>query len=626
MNILLVVAAGALLLWIATRVYPFWIARTFDENDSNPTPAERFADDKDFVKSPSHVVFAHHFASIAGAGPIVGPIIALAFGWTPAWLWIILGGIFYGAVHDMSSMFISVREGGRTIAEIARRTLGNFGYFLFVAFLLIVISLVNAIFLKLSAGALASMYPLQSLGLPSDQTLLQTVEKDGVLHGRIGGIATTSVIIMTLAAPVLGWLIRRRNVHGLPIFLIAGAVCVLGVIAGFYLPVTPPTIDIEIGSKAISLGPVEVWQLALAAYVFIACWIPVWMLLQPRDFMNVQLLYGGLILLLIGTMVAGVQGDHMQVEASAISSGSTVVGPVWPIMFITVACGAISGFHSLVATGTTVRQIPRESDCRRIGYNAMILESFLALLVLVTIGSQLGSAEYLAIVHPSEGRSNPILAFAIGCGRLFQHLGIPLAIGCVMGILVIEGFLVTTLDTAIRLARYLFEELWACILGSHGDAPTSKTEQPSRYATLSDAPRLFKNPAFNTTCAVGMMLLFAYSQDAYNALWPFFGAGNQLIGALALTTVAIWLLKRGKSYWFAAIPAMFMVVTAVGALAWLVKRQLANEGDPLRFIIVSAGVMLLGLAVGFVLIATLRVWQAVRAAVRTARPSAPGQN
>jgi carbon starvation protein len=586
MNILLVIGAGAALLVLASVVYPRWIARVFDENDANPTPADRFADGKDFVRSPSHVVFAHHFASIAGAGPIVGPIIALAYGWGPAWLWIIFGGIFYGAVHDMTSMFVSVREGGRTIAEIARRTLGNTGYFLFVAFLLLVISLVNAIFLKLSAAALSSMYPLEALGLDDGQTLLRTVTKDGVVMGKIGGIATTSVIIMTLAAPVLGLLIRKKLLPGLLIFTAASLVCIISVVVGFSFPVT--------------LSP-DVWMIVLACYVALACWVPVWLLLQPRDYMNVQLLYGGMILLVAGAVVAGAQGETMQLDTSSIEVGSATRGPVWPIMFITIACGAISGFHALVATGTTVRQIPRESDCRRIGYNAMILESFLALLVLVAVGSQMDLAHYQANMQSAGG---PIQTFAVGCGSLFTHLGIPMAIGCVLGILVIEGFLITTLDTAIRLARYLFEELWACLAGAQ---------------TIDEAsvPTVMRNPAFNTICAVGMMLLFAYSQEAYKALWPFFGAGNQLIGALALTTVSIWLLKRGKTCWFTAIPAVFMVATAVTALGWLVLEQLRKEGEPMRYVIVGAGTVLLALAVGFVLVATLRVVQACKAVRRS---------
>ena len=585
MNILIIVGIGGFLLWLATRIYPYWIGRVFGENDDNPPPSERFADGSDYVKTPTQVVFAHHFASIAGAGPIVGPIIALAYGWGPAWLWIVLGGIFYGAVHDMTAMFVSVREGGKTIAEIARRELGKFGYLLFVAFLLLVLSLVNAIFLKLSANALSSSYPLAALGLEDGQTMFRTVIQHGVSMARIGGIATTSVIIMTFISPMMGWLIHRRGVGTLPIFLIASVVCILSVGAGFRWPVSIVS---------------NTWMLVLAAYVCFACWIPVWIIIQPRDFMNVQILYGGLGLLVVGTLVAGIsggEGSAMQLPLSSIASGTVSKGPFWPIMFITIACGAISGFHSLVATGTTVKQIPRESDCRRVGYNAMILESFLALLVLVAVGSQMNTASYDANMSSSGG---VILTFAVGCGGLFSQLGIPMAIGCVLGILIIEGFLVTTLDTAVRLGRYLFEELWVCLAGGENGQP----------------PPIFRHHGFNTACTVGLMLLFTYSEKAYAALWPFFGAGNQLIGALTLTTVTMWLLRRGKrggKVWFAAIPAVFMVATAVSALGWLVAKKWADEsaGDE-RFIIVGTGILLLLLSGGFVLVAVSRVRGALR--------------
>jgi carbon starvation protein len=593
MNVLLIVGVGALLLFLASRTYPFWIARVFDQDDRAAPPAVRLADGRDYVATPTHVVFAHHFASIAGAGPILGPTLALAFGWGPAWLWIVLGGIFYGAVHDMSSMFVSVREGGRTIAEIARRTLGTGGYLLFVAFLLLVLSLVNAIFLKASAAALTSAYPLSLLGEGAEGFLKTfTDPDDGIVQGRIGGIATTSVIVMTLAAPLLGYLIIRRQIRAASAFMIAGAVCAAGVLLGFSHPVALDA---------------RTWMWVLAVYVFLACWAPVWLLLQPRDYMNVQLLYGGMALLLAGTIAAGLRGAQ---PVMAVESLGQTRQPLWPIMFITIACGAISGFHSLVATGTTVRQIPRESDCRRVGYNAMLLESLLALLVLTTVAGQIPHGEYMGIVYPESGAGNAILAFALGCGRLFSHLGIPLAVGCVLGILVIEGFLITTLDTAVRLGRYLFEELWSCLAAGRVPAP-------------------FRWSLFNTGCAVGMMLVFALSAKAFGALWPYFGSGNQLIGALALTTVTLWLIRRRKPFWFTAIPAAFMVVTAVAALLLTVHAEMGrSQAGEINAVVPAAGALLLGLAGGFVLVSAARIRGALREATRVepagVAPGGPG--
>jgi carbon starvation protein len=269
MNILLPVFAAAIVLALALRIYPRWIARVFSEDDANPVPAEQFADGRDFVKTRTHVVFGHHFATIAGAGPIVGPILALAFGWQPVWLWVVIGGIFFGAVHDMTAMFASLREGGRSIARIARDTLGPIGYLLTLAILIFVLSIVNAIFLNLSVTALTSAYPLESLGLGTDQRLLSTFDQNGTLMGRIGGIATTSVFVITGCAPVLGWLIRRHGLSTVAAYLLAAAVCVASIVLGFAAPV--------------SLSG-DTWRLLMTAYVFIACTLPVWLILQPRDF------------------------------------------------------------------------------------------------------------------------------------------------------------------------------------------------------------------------------------------------------------------------------------------------------------------------------------------------------
>jgi len=238
MNLLLPVVVAAACLLLAVRWYPRYIARVFREDDGNPPPSERFADGRDYVKSRSHVVFAHHFATIAGAGPIVGPTLALAFGWQPVWLWVVIGGIFFGAVHDMSAMFLSVRERGQTIAAIARRTLGPVGYVLNLIVLIFVLTIINAIFLNLSVTALTSTYPLEALGLAGDQTLLGTAVVDGVAHGRIGGIATTSVFLITLFAPVLGWLIRRERVSTASAYGVALVVCVLSVMVGFAWPMS----------------------------------------------------------------------------------------------------------------------------------------------------------------------------------------------------------------------------------------------------------------------------------------------------------------------------------------------------------------------------------------------------
>ena len=586
MNILLPVAVAVVLFVIALRFYPPYIARVFKEDDRNVPPCERFADGRDYVKSRPHVVFAQHFATIAGAGPIVGPTLALAFGWQPVWLWIVLGGIFFGAVHDMSSMFTSVREGGKTVGEIARRTLGPVGYLLNLLVLIFVLTIVNAIFLNLSVVALTSVYPLDALRLATDQSLLNTVVEDGVVKAKIGGIATTSVFVITAFAPLLGWLIRHDRISTRSAYVVAFVVCVGSVILGFWTPL---------------MFSGEVWRYMMTAYIFFACALPVWLILQPRDFTNVQILYGGVALLFVAVLMSGFGGATLQAPAIDRAAGELALkGTMWPILFITVACGAISGFHSIVASGTTVKQIPRESDCRRIGYGAMILESFLAVLVLVAVGSMLPQSEYMAVVYPAGAPSNPILGFALGTGRIINQAlpFIPVAISVVIGLLMVEGFVITTLDTAVRLCRYLLEEFW-------------------NFAFSGHAPAIARNAYVNTGIAVALMFFFSVS-GTIRQMWPIFGAGNQLMGALALITVSVWLAQRARKSLFAIVPAVFMVATTLAALVILVRTNLMESGN---VVLGAAASLLFVLAVGVVVVGVTRFTQAILSTVP--RPMEP---
>jgi carbon starvation protein len=580
-NLLWPVLVAAACLLLALRWYPHYIARVFKEDDRNVPPSERLADGVDYVKSRSQVVFAHHFATIAGAGPIVGPTLALAFGWQPVWLWVIVGGIFFGAVHDMSAMFISVRENGQTVAAIARKTLGPIGYVLNLLVLIFVLTIINAIFLNLSVTALTSVYPLASIGMDAGQTLLPMQDVGGVTHVRIGGIATTSVFLITLFAPLLGWLIRKDRLSTPMAYTLAFAVCVVSVVAGFMAP--------------ISLGG-DTWRIVMTIYVFVACGLPVWLVLQPRDFTNVQILYIGVALILVSVFVAGVAGTPLQAPALDMATGEAALrGGIWPVLFITVACGAISGFHSLVASGTTSKQIPRESDARRIGYGAMILESFFAVLVIVTVGSMLSQSEYLSIVYPPGVASNPILGFALATGRLI-HIAlpfVPIAVAVVLGILMLEGFVVTTLDSSVRLCRYLLTEFWYVVYSG----------EPPAWA---------RSPHLNSAFVVAAMFMFAIS-GTVRQMWPVFGAGNQLIGALSLITVTVWLLQRARQHLFVLVPAVFMVITTLAALYLQASLNLSGENPVLGY----TAVALLFLSVGVVVVGVTRFAQALQQRVPT---------
>ncbi len=565
MNVLLPVVVALGLFWLASRFYSRAIARILGEDPAHPTPAVRVNDGRDFVPTKRYVVFAHHFSAIAGAGPILGPTMAALYGYVPAWLWIVFGGIFIGAVHDFTALFICMREGGRSMAEVARRTLGTWGFNLFIAFTILMLVLVTASFLSATSISLTSLWPLDKIGAAEGETFLKTVVKDGVVMGRIGGIASTSVIIITLASPLLGWLIYKRRIPSVPAYGLAFAICFVSVIVGIWKPV--------------SLHP-EVWMVILSIYVLFAAGTPVWFILQPRDFINVQILYGGMALMVLSVILAGAGGLTLTAPQLNVEEGVKNLGFIWPMMFITIACGAISGFHSLVAGGTTGKQLSQETDARKVGYNAMLLESVLAVLVVVAIASTLSFADYKAIVWPTDPsvKSNPILGFSLAAGHLFERgLGVPVALGTVFGILLVEGFVVTTLDAAVRLNRYLFEELWTILFR----AP----------------PRLLRHYWVNSGLAVILMWVLAYS-NAFNRLWPIFATANQLLAALGLLAIAAWLLLRRKRTLFVLLPAVFMVVTTITSLIVLFRTYLEQGNYPLLvadvlLLLLSAGVIAL---------------------------------
>lgn len=548
MNIALamILSLGALLL--AYRLYGTRIARWLGVDGDRATPAVRCRDNVDYVPTRPMVLMGHHFASIAAAGPIVGPTLALIYGYLPTWLWIVIGVTFIGAVHDFSSLFVSVREEGKSIAEIARKTLGKTGFVFFICFAILLCILVCAAFLQLTAVSLTSLYPLSELNLAADQTLLNTVEENGVVKGVIGGIASTSVIVMTIVAPFIGYLLTRKNLGTVKASLLAFAVSVISVGIGFWIPVT--------------LGTHE-WMIIICGYCLIAGWIPVWIVLQPRDFTNVQLLYFGIIVMIAGIVGSGLAGVTVDAPAVNVSPDTfTALGLMWPFLFVTIACGSVSGAHALIATGTTSKQLASEKHAPMIGYGGMLMEALLGICVTLIILGGLGFAEYTHLVWPHDEfgnvrSGNAPLAFAAGVGKtLSVGLGIPAVFGTVFGILLLEGFLVTTIDTIIRLSRYLFEELWLTL--------------------IPNPPAVLRNKLVNTLIPVGAMAGLGFT-NAYTSIWPIFGTANQLLAALTLTAITAWLVQKSRPFWFAAVPAAFMCVTTLLSLGLLLQRYLEKQ-------------------------------------------------
>ncbi|HPA47635.1 MAG TPA: carbon starvation CstA family protein [bacterium] len=566
MNVLFFLAIPIVAFILASRLYARYIARVLGEDANHPTPATTINDGRDYVPTKRYVVFAHHFSAIAGAGPIIGPTMAALYGFMPAWLWVVIGGILIGAVHDFTTMFISLREKGKSIAEVARTTLGKTGFNLMISFTIMMLLLVCSSFLSATAISLTSLWPLSKLGIEGTDSILKTVTTDGVVYGRIGGIASTSVIIITLCAPFLGWLIYRKGIRTIYAYLLASTICVVSVLLGIAYPV--------------SLQPFH-WMIIISIYVLFASGTPVWVILQPRDFINVQILYGGIILMVVSLLSVGFGGVSISLPHFNLAEGANSLGMIWPMMFITIACGAISGFHSLVGGGTTCKQLRIETDARKIGFNSMLLESLLAVCVLLALGVGLSLADYKSIVWPSDPlvKSNPILGFSLAAGHLFnQGLGISISLGTIFGILLVEGFVVTTLDAAVRLNRYLFEELWVILF-----------EKPKPFLT---------NYWFNSLLTVCFMFILAYS-NAFSVLWPIFGAANQLLAALALITVASWLVIRGKKYFFALYPALFMLATTMTALVFLLMNYIRKD----NYILLVVDLLLVMLSIGVVVLA-----------------------
>ncbi len=389
MNVLVFLALAVLAFYLASRIYARWVARALGEDPKHPTPAVQFNDGRDYVPTKRYVVFAHHFSAIAGAGPILGPTMALLYGFMPAWLWVVFGGIFIGAVHDFTTLFISMREGGKSMAEVARRTLGPTGFNLFIAFTIVMIVLVTSSFLSATAISLTCLWPLDKIDAGGSAGFLKTTIQNGVTMGRIGGIASMSVIVITLCSPLLGWLMYKRHLKTLYAYILASAICVASVLLGMAFPV--------------SLTP-TLWMVIISVYVLFASGTPVWLILQPRDFINVQILYAGILLMVVSLLSGGASGLAVTVPSFNLSEGVQHLGFIWPMMFITIACGAISGFHSLVAGGTTGKQLCAETDARKVGYNGMLLESLLAVCVLLAIGGAMNFADYKA----SSGRRIPL--------------------------------------------------------------------------------------------------------------------------------------------------------------------------------------------------------------------------
>ncbi|MBS3933645.1 MAG: carbon starvation protein A [Truepera sp.] len=464
------------------------------------TPAHTLRDDVDYVPTPLPIVLGHHFATIAGAGPIVGPIVAAVFGWVPVFLWILLGGIFIGAVHDVSALYASIRHRAKSIAEVLLENVGISGKMLFAAFAWLT--------LVLLVGAFAFIIATTFAGTPS--------------------VATTSALFIVLAV-AFGYAVQRRGAPVLLSTIVGVVLLALCVWLGTLFPIALPR---------------DTWIPILLLYALVAATLPVWLLLQPRDYLNSFLLYGFLGGALIAIFVA-----NPTIQLPAFTTFTTDLGFLFPILFVTVACGAISGFHALAASGTTAKQLSSESHIKPIGYGSMLLESLLAVISLIT-AAHLLMGDYTRLLA-EKGWGG---IFASGAGNFLTAIGIPLEAGAAFAGLVLSAFALTTMDTAARLSRFMLQEL----VGQEKGRPSAVVAVvANRYVASA------------ITVVLGAWLALG---GGWRTLWPLFGTANQLIGALALLAITVWLARSGKSTWFVLYPMLFMLAVTMTALVVMFLR------------------------------------------------------
>jgi carbon starvation protein len=495
---------------LAYLFYGKFLAGQYNLDDNRPTPSHTDYDGIDRVPAHKAVLLGHHFSSIAGAAPIVGPVIAgIAFGWLPVLLWVILGSIFIGGVHDFSALIASVRHKARSIAEIARQYLSPLAYKLLLAFIWLSLVYVLIVFADLTAS-----------------TFVQD-----------GGVATSSILFIGLAI-LFGLSIYRMKVPLLRSTLFFVPLIFVAVWVGQKIPLSPDIIPRIIGDD-----PKKTWSLALIFYCFLASTTPVWILLQPRDYLSSYLLYASVLGGLLGIFFAGVAISYPAFTAWNVPQ----MGTLFPILFITVACGACSGFHSVVASGTSSKQLNKETDAKTIGYGGMLLEGLVAVVALSTV-AMLKSGDPLT-------KEAPLVIYGKGMGSFLSSLGIPQKMGFSFGLLALSAFVLTTLDTATRLGRYIFEEFF--------NLKSVRSRYLSTIATLL-LPAIFVLITLKDSSGEPI--------PAWKAIWPIFGASNQLLAGLVLLVITVWLSKMGKKIWFTLLPMIFMNVMTVWALVLLLMK------------------------------------------------------
>ncbi|MDD5863935.1 MAG: carbon starvation CstA family protein [Firmicutes bacterium] len=492
-----------------------------------PTPAHTMEDGVDYVPAKAPVVMGHHFSSIAGAGPITGPIsaISMGFGWGACALWILIGGIFFGGVHDFGALFASLRHGGRSIGEIISVNMSKRAKRLFIIFSYLTLILVVAAFSSIVAGTFGATF------------VDGVVDKAASLSNARVAMVSLLFIVIAIA---FGFCVYRRNVP-MGVASVIGVLAIVGIIA------------IGMNFHPIYLSA-NTWMWIVGIYILIASVAPVWILLQPRDYLSSFLLYAMLALAVVSVFVG-----HPSMDSLPVLNTPGNPTPVFPVLFTTIACGAISGFHSLVSSGTTAKQLDKETDAKPIAYGGMLLECVLAILTLVATAYAYSWNQ----ANPDLALKGATAIFGGGiAGMIDPSRGTVYEILYTLLVLTYSAFCLTSLDTATRLARFMFQEFW--LDGSKGETPDNVTGYK----------KVLSNPYVATVITVVLGILLGL--NGYGKIWALFGSANQLLAALGLLAVATWLSNIGKDNKMFLIPMAFMLCVTIASLFINTKTQIGN--------------------------------------------------
>ncbi len=529
MNGIVLMLVAAAVLVCGYLFYGRWLANKWGVDAEALTPARRMEDGKNFTPASAFTVFSHQFSSICGAGPVTGTIVAMAFGWVPVVLWVLVGGIFFGAVHDFGALYASMKNNGKSLAQLIEKYIGKTGRRLFLLFSWLFCIIVIAAFTSMVCG-----------------TFKFTAAADGTVDfakSYAAGCAGTISVLFTFVAIAFGWAQRKFNLSGATEFGVAVVSIVLMFAVGMQFPLY------------LNLNQ---WIAVVMVYLVFAGAMPIQTLKQPRDYLTTIMMVTMIVCAVLGIFVLGFQGKAT-ITAPAFTGFSTKSGMMFPVLFVSVACGALSGFHSLVSSGTSSKQVSNEADAVKVGYGAMVLESFVGILAIIIAGimfSDMNTAGTGALnVVDATGKavaSTPFQIFAAGIARGMQSFGIDGTVATVFMTMNVSALALTSLDAVARIARTSFSEFFA------------STNDALAIESKAGAMKVLGNPWFATvvTLVPGLALTFG----GYLAIWPLFGASNQLLGGMTMITLAVFCKCTGRKGAMLYVPVAFLLVCTFTSL------------------------------------------------------------